>query len=279
MFNGMFQTKTAKRALYLGVSTLTVLFFQNCSKASFSQADGASTNAPQGGHSANSCHDELIASKVPIKTMFVVDMSGSNYENADTGEAGSDRTRFMRGGAIRQYFKDYKAKPNFSWGFIGFQGTTAMAFINSGTITSAKFASAASSMDTALGMFDSLIDDDKTPYRAAIQMAKNAINLDASSSDTKYIVVFLSDGLPTDYANSSSGDSQLASDVQALVNIRPGKISFNTVYYGEVDADASGRLQMMSSAGGGQFLDTNNNPTGKSFYVSDSITLPGVTCN
>lgn len=266
---------TLTKITLLPLSVLLLMGFQNCSKANFSSSDSSSSTNDASGlvHSPSSCQAQLQQATAPIKLLFVVDMSGSNYTNP-----GTDPDKSVRAGSIQRFYDDYKAKSNFGWGFIGFQGTSAYALINNGSRATARF-SDASSMQTAINTFDAWLDSDNTPYRAALNMAYSAIAADTgAASTTKYVVVFLSDGLATDYANNSSGTSQLQSDVQSVVGLLPGRITFNTVYYGPTDASASGRLQNMATAGGGRFLDTNANSSGKSFYIDDVINLPGTTC-
>jgi len=258
-----------------------VSFFQNCSKANFgaSSAASASSGGDANGlvHVPGSCHAQLLQATVPIKVLFVVDMSGSNF--GEYFRAGTDPDRRVRGGSIQKFFDDYKAKSNFNWGFIGFRGSQALALINNGDTGSGRFSASVSDMSAALSTFNGMFDSGLTPYKAALSMATQIIQADTlASSDTKYVVVFLSDGMPTDYPPGSAGDAEMTKDVSALTSILPGRVSFNTVYYGEVDASASGRLRDMSLAGGGEFLDTNNNPTGKSFYIADYINIPGVSC-
>jgi Mg-chelatase subunit ChlD len=265
----------------IGVVLATAVFslFQNCSQAKFSSgANSESSNDASGGivHQPNSCHTQLLQTTIPLKLLFVVDMSGSNFSNP-----GSDPNKVMRAGSIQQFFNDYNAKTNFSWGFIGFQGSSAEALITNGSVSSPRISSDKNDMQSAIDNFKGQADSGNTPYKAALNMAKQVISADgaSASANTKYVVVFLSDGMPTDYPNTSTGDSQINSDVQSLVNLIPGRVSFNTIYYGPDDPSASGRLKNMATAGGGEFLDTNANATGKSFYISDVIKIPGEVCN
>lgn len=63
-----------------------------------------------------------------------------------------------------------------------------------------------------------------------------------------------------------------------MLAAKPGQVTFNAVYYGPDNPPASGRLAMMVGEGNGIFLDTNANPTGKSFKIEDVINLPGEEC-
>jgi predicted P-loop ATPase len=66
--------------------------------------------------------------------------------------------------------------------------------------------------------------------------------------------------------------------VRQILAARPGQVTFNTVFYGAADAQASGRLSLMARTGNGYFLDTNTNPTGKDFLISNIVDVPGSAC-
>lgn len=235
--------------------------FQNCSKANFKTS--AASLAYQ------SCTEQLANTSFPIKVLFVVDTSGSNR-----GGGGSDPNKAVRGGSINEFFNTYRARSNFSWGFIEFSGSTASSLI--GASASPVFSNSASAMQTALSSFYGIYDDGLTPYTAALTMAQQAVLTDGTSSATltKYVVVFLSDGLPDPVVS----DSDLQKQVQAITALHPGQVSFNTIYYGAVDAEANARLKNMAKAGGGQFLDTNASASGKQFVISDVINVAGLNC-
>lgn len=260
--------KSSHRIAWLCALTL-LLAFQNCSKNNFSAGTGSDSTA--GG--AQQCQTVLQNLTVPVKVLFVVDTSGSNAASA--GYPGSDANKLMRGGSIQQFFTTYGQKTNFNWGFIVFQGATASALIGYSSLQPA-FTALPNVMQTAINNFYGIADYDKTPYESALQLTYTTIANDTGrASNTKYIVVFLSDGIP----DPAVADLTLSSEIQSILNLSPGQISFNTIYYGLADVDASNRLRMMASAGQGQFLDTNANPTGKSFAIQDVINVPGVVCN
>lgn len=218
------------------------------------------------------CRTVLHTTPLPIKIMFIVDTSGSNMWN-DYGDPGSDPNKSYRGGSITQFFADYSRYTNFNWGFATFAGTTAQALIGQSS-TQPRFSPSAYDMQSAINSFYSIADGYDTPYRPAIAMAKYAIQNDTGrTAQTKYIVVFISDGLPVPPVS----DSTLVSDVQSVVNLVPGQVSFNTIYYGPSNATAAGRLQMMANAGGGKFLDTNSG--GRAIPIDHTITIPGVICD
>jgi Mg-chelatase subunit ChlD len=226
--------------------------------------DGAGIATETGGPD---CRDQLHSETSPIKMVFVVDVSGSNVKNNNS--AGSDPKKVVRGGSMNRFYSTYVAKSNFAWSLITFSNSSADTRL---ALTNGN----ASAMRSTIDDFMNLRDNGDTPYVAALEEARQAIVDDKNrSANTKYIVVFLSDGLP----NPQVSDSTLNSRVQAIKDASPGAVSVNTIYYGDEDAAASERLKMMAKTGEGNFLDTNANPTGTIFSISDLVILPGVTCN
>lgn len=254
-----------------------IISFQNCADQKFGSSGGGSSNPPGVNLGNNddeasgvvtqtggpNCRDELKALTTPVKMVFVVDISGSN-----TGNNGTDPQKAVRSGSITRFYNSYSTRTNFSWGFTTFAADNANTLI-------ANANSAA--MQGAINTFNGLNDDGNTPYVLALDAAANTISSDTGRlPNTKYIVVFLSDGMP----NPSVNDSVLNQKVTAIVNAAgtANSVSFNTVYYGDNNQDAHDRLKMMAQTGGGNFLDTNVNPTGNAFLISDLVIVPGVVC-
>lgn len=279
-----------KRAVLVILPATIILFgFQNCSKANFSspQATNASAGAGanNGGDSAyanlnqphtntDSCYTYLHQTADNIRLLFVVDQSGSNANSPGQND-GTDPNQTVRAGSIQAFYNDYQAKSGFSWGMIGFAGSSAYPYISANNSGVTPTFGNANAMISAITAFLSVSDGGYTPYQAALDMALQAIIGDNSApTGTKYIVVFLSDGQP----NPNVADSILAQDVQNIVSSKPGLVTFNTIYYGPGDATASGRLKMMATVGGGYFLDTNKNPSGKDFLISNVVNVPGSSC-
>lgn len=238
-----------------------VLGFQNCAKANFKTSDASLAY--------ESCTKQLQSTSYPIKVLFVVDTSGSN-----AGMGGSDPTKAVRGGSINEFFTTYHARTNFSWAFTYFSGSMSTSLI--GSAGNPSFTSNASAMQNAIGSFYGITDYGLTPYKAALQLARQALVNEAAASpaNTKFVVVFLSDGVPDPVVD----DATLRAEVQSIAAVRPGAVSFNTIYYGDADAVANARLKMMATVGAGQFLDTNARPNGKQFVISDVINVAGLNC-
>jgi hypothetical protein len=204
-----------------------------------------------------------------IKFLFVLDTSGSN-----AGSNGTDPDKTVRGGSLQQFFTDYNSKSNFYWALDYFQGSTA-------TPLTSGFSSSSTVFQGAINSFMQVVDSGSTPYQAAMSLAESQISSDPdlnSASAPKYVVVFMSDGQPTDYGSNIVAAAE--ADVQTLMNIAPGRITFNTVFYGQPEADqqAPTVMQGMATTGSGIFLDTSTNPSGKDFQVSNIINIPGQTC-
>ncbi len=273
------------KKVMVALSTLMLIVsFQNCSQQKLS-AKSSSSGSGGGGsdplHLGNNddeatgvitqtggpnCRNQLHSITTPIKPVFIVDVSGSNKQN-DNGQPGSDPNRVVRGDSIERFYNTFKAKSNFGWSFSTFAASNATVLLAMGN---------AAQMGNAIQTFRNMGDAGETPYIAALNAAKANIAGDTNrAAGTKYMVIFLSDGLP----NPVVSDANLQSKVMEVVNTVAGAVSFNTVYYGNVNQTASDRLKMMAQTGGGNFLDTNANPTGKDFLITDLVIIPGVVCN
>lgn len=202
--------------------------------------------------------------------LFVVDTSGSNATDLTIPYVGTDNNKVVRGQSIQEFFNNYKTKTNFSWAINVFSGSASSALIGF-TAAQPAFTVNPTIMQTAINNFFSVVDGGETPYVAALNLAKTALlNDSVRSAQTKWVIVFLSDGRP----NPDVDQNTLNAKVGEILGAIPRQVSFNTVYYGTPDATAVSRLQAMATAGGGKFVNTNNN--GRSFPIEDVITIPGV---
>ncbi len=252
----------------LAGTTLLLSGFQNCSKTKFSASPDASSAGTSG---AAGCGTDISKVTVPVKVLLVVDISGSNY--GDGIIIGTDRDKSRRKGAIETFYEAYKQKSNLSWGFTVFGGDTSTSLIGSSNATA--FTNISNTMYSAISVFNTITDSSLTPYSPALTLAKNIIKADTgASSDTKYVVVFISDGMP----DPEISNSTLTNAVKAVTNAKPGAVTLSSIYYGFINQEASNILKSMATAGGGQFLDTNNNANGDDINIADVISVAGQKC-
>lgn len=266
--------------LMLAVSLFAVV---NCSNQKLSSApasSGSGTNNGAGGDDATGtvnqpCQDQLKQITIPVKVLFIVDVSGSNASNGGTGYVGTDNGKAKRAGALNNFKNLYASKTNFHYSFTYFSGQSSSALIGYNLTTPAFTQSNdAAILGQAITTFQSIPDSGETPYVAALDMGAVALQNDTiRTSDTKWSVIFISDGMP----NPDVPDATLVSKVQAITSKIPGQVTFSTIYYGPNDQTAAARLNMMAQAGGGKFLDANTS-TGYNFQITDVITVPGTAC-
>lgn len=272
------------RQLLVWTVPLLSLGFIGCNGTEYSFAEQAPVSLSSGGNGggdgvigqpSRSCRNQLQTLTVPAKILFVVDVSGSNA--TEKNGIGTDKDKSYRKGSIQKFFDDYSPKSNFSWGFQTFAYSSATSYIGDTYFTPSMFTNSAGDMQSALNQFMSAEDAGDTPYVAAIRKASAAIDQDVRDGVTnaKYIVVFVSDGLPSPSVPSST----IHAEINALTGKAPGRVSFNTIYYGMPSQGGRDLMQGMANVGGGQFLDTNTAGTGRSFPIDNVIQIPGQVCD
>ena len=275
-------------SLFAIVATLT-FGFQNCSKVQFNTDTGNDVDTVSGGGNCN-----LLTLTVPIKVLFVVDISTSNYQatsdegtqpcgQGDTCAPASDPTKSFRGGSITDFFDLYQTKTNFSWGFEVFADQPA-SFITSGG--QGVFGNA-SAMQSAIQQFYNDTNDGGTGYLNALTYARNVIANDPDVNSTAayppiYNVIFASDGYPNESGLSGTpvqDEPTIDSYINGITNLAPGRIFLSGVYYGQIhDPDAAALIQNMATTGGGQFINVPTNTTA-TIPVSYLVTIPQGDCH
>lgn len=246
-----------KKSALATASLIVLLGYQNCSEQKFATIPDPVTLT--GGPN---CREQLKEITTPVELVFVVDVSGSN-----TGKNATDLNKVMRAGSISKFLSSYKNKTNFEYSMITFAKDKATTHLAMGD---------ADDMAIMLGDFQKIADSGATPFKKALDASTSLVSGHTNRSMyTKYVLVFMSDGVP----NPTISDSDLQKEVEELVATLPGEVSLNTLYYGPKQDTASGRLRTMAQLGGGNFLDTNANPTGNSFLISDLVLIPGVICD
>ena len=250
--------KTFSKILIVALFTAHAALFQNCNKVKFSANDQSSSviRTDTGGPN---CRTVLETIQTDVNIIYVVDVSGSNKT--------SDPNKEVRAGSLSRFYNSYSSKTNFSWNAISFAGSSAKVRLAEGD---------GQTFSDFLNWFDGFNDTGGTPYVLALDKTTELVNADPTPTATgKYVVVFISDGKP----DPAVEDDVLQEEVLEIVATLPGRVSFNTVYYGPENSDASDRLKMMAQVGGGNFLDTNKNSTGNLFSLSDLVVVPGEVCD
>lgn len=203
------------------------------------------------------------------KILFLVDKSGSNR----TGNPPSDPTGAFRFDTINDFFQatrtDLSGGANdVYWGLVVFAERNAQAnaraLINAGDNQSPTFTNDGAAFEAALAEMRAEQDDGGTPYQAANQMALRAIlndrNLPAWNPNTKYVVIMISDGVPTDYGTPVN-EQAIDNDVRNVVMSGNGS-TYHTVFYnaGQENPAAETRLQRMALVGRGLYFNRRLQP-------------------
>lgn len=255
------------------LSVLLIFSGAACSQKNFALDESASLSAA-GSPNGALCTDTLQSVSVPVKVVLSVDMSGSNLPHEDMegiSRPGNDIDKSRRGGAIQNFFNAYANRSNFSWSFLTFQHESSSSLIPA-SMNSGLFTSSPAQMQSAINLFYSRVDRLGTPYMAALLKIAQAIAEDPTATeDTKYIVVFVSDGKP----DPAVATSDLIMAIQSILQLAPGQVTFSTIYYGLPNAETTARLATMASAGGGAFLDASN---GQVPSIEDVATVSGSSC-
>jgi Mg-chelatase subunit ChlD len=230
------------------------------------------------------CSREIIAQ--PIKVLFVVDTSGSNFfsYNKTPGNKcdrqrgcvpATDPSKTFRSSSISRFFEKYKEKPNFSWSFETFSKDSVRSLVSengSGAFGQPE------AMQSAISYFTSQPDRGDTPYLNALKKVRETLSVDPDIQSKVdypplYYVVFMSDGYPTD-----SNISQIDSEVRNIVALNPTQVNFSTIYYGtRNDPAAASILKSMSVMGQGQFINVDTTTT-ETIAIQDLIKLPTTLC-
>ena len=202
----------------------------------------------------------------------MVDNSGST--------AYTDPNHNYRTSTVQNFINSYGSHTNLTYSFGYFNGTTAKEYdgarrnfqINS----SAPFGNA-NFLSAALNLYDTFSPSDYTPYAAAFNSMKSIVQQDeAAGNKENYVVVFMSDGMPTDISgNQNSGIINLVDNLRTATQVNgTALLTVSAVYFGPAsDHESIGNLQSMASEGQGQFVDTNQ--LNSALLINDVINVPG----
>lgn len=247
-----------------------------CAKSNF-------TESPAGTNTGVSCETNLVDKPLPTNILFIVDQSGSNANGPfDKPGSSTDPKKLFRFGIMNNFIGEHGIKKHLNWNLVSFSGNSARSLVSD---SSSSFTNSLVFLLRALDVFMNKKDEGNTPYKAALQLAKDLIEKDKKDSEQlTTLIAFITDGYPTDYCPGGSSqtfcagkvlEDQIDVDVRALTKASQGKVQFSTVYYGPKDSDAAQRLARMALVGGGQFIDLNDSTK---IDLNDVIQVPEKVC-
>jgi hypothetical protein len=201
------------------------------------------------------CTDDPDTIVFPVKVWFIIDDSGSMQTNDP------NQRRYEEAKAFAQRLE----KP----GVFFFGGETF-----AGDANGAKRFTQPHRFTDSAATFGANVDAVKnpgnggTPYLAALNFAYGELSADVRENPvvarrTRYVVIFLSDGAPTD-----SQPPQIVEAVRTLMTLKRdvGALTLNTVFLGGPTGDTEALLETMAAEGGGVF---------KSFPTGDALSFDG----
>ena len=182
-----------------------------------------------------------------VKIMFVVDISESNRNTDSDGS--------KRANSIDKLVRELEQKnKSYEYGVIRFNDQTD-ALITYPENEMARFTDDAREVYDATNIIRGNPHGGNTNYGPALLSVQQAIDFDieqAPSERSAYVVLFISDGVPTDGAPTTWVSSLMT------VNARRD-IILSTAYYGNVGNRAIDLLQGMAEEGDGNFANFENN--------------------
>lgn len=259
------------------IKALTILFTLNllltsCGKKAFSDLEQVrEVNAVPGIVNADLCTLDPNLVNQQVKIIFVVDISGSNAIEAG-GRPATDPTRDRRYGSLTRWLDKRTPNPAEYYTMIEFSGDSTVlppSLINYDPLY-APFTNEIPTFTNAVNeQRGSTTDTGATPYKSALNTVINTIRGDATkakeraekgepATQSTYIIIYLSDGVPTD-SQEAEVISSIENDLMELPKNPDfgsfiSQINLNTGYY-YVDVDlpeARSILEKMAKAGKGE---------------------------
>jgi len=245
------------------------------------------------------CDNGLLTYTRPLRFIFMVDDSSSTLKRRLS--PGTDPNFIFRRDSILNFIDKYKNKTNFSYSFGRFARNSSSfynyASENPKHSDSAYFGTADEVSIAVEKYVANIQHGGDTPFRSALTTIDRLIESDTSATETNYIVVFLSDGAPTDLNGKvldkngvSRKLAELVADIVADSSLHEHKVQFNAIYFGPqsgiVDTDlkflaedAIKNLKVMTTVGSGQFVDTNKMSVGETLDIDDVVKVRANSCD
>jgi hypothetical protein len=206
------------------------------------------------------CLEDPATLKFPVKVFFIIDDTGSMNTN-DPNER-----RYTEVQALAQRMA---APGEMYFGGMIFaddgSGTKTRVFTN--PVFTDDVTQFNNQVSAVMGMAGG-----GTPYRPALDLGYGTLSDDvqkdpAAAMRTRYVVIFISDGQPTDDPEFTPVEAQTKVELYMSLTGRTGGITFNTVWLGADNPTAEAILVTMSQTGEGIH---------KSFPSGDALDLNGI---
>ena len=200
----------------------------------------------------------------------MVDNSGST--------ATTDPNHIYRVKTVQDFIASYGSHTNLTYSFGYFGGTSAKEYNSSSFVSSpANPYGDSSFLSHALTLYESLSPNGNTPYSAAFASLEALVDQDEKAGTRmNYVVVFMSDGMPTDIVGAQiPAIKTMVDNLRTLVQSDGSSLlTVSSVYFGpDSDSTSVNNLTAMATEGGGQFVDTNSLTS--ALQINDVITVPG----
>lgn len=250
-----------KQLFWLLVPALLTISFLNCSRVQLEQVETVEFASldPEATFCVNPPQEIGRYSNI----LFIIDVSGSNGT--------TDGSKARRLGAMSAFFNKHGQNTYLKWGLEIFGGNVPGSAKHLITDANSQNFGDAAQFQAALAEFQSTPDGNGTPYVAALNEARSALEKSVvyareNNEETEsYQIIFISDGVP-----SGDQDSAIFDVVKRMVELSEGQIHLSTVFYnvGGNDAGAVDRLKQMAAMGNGRFQDASN---GENINIDDLI--------
>ncbi len=288
--------KKSVQRLVLGFSfAAQMLAYQNCAKVDATDITSDGTNAiiqniPPA-ELPPTCTDGKDITK-PTKIFLVVDASASNYTDPAGRWIGTDDNKAWRTKVLSSVIARYGKNPHISFGLVSFQGSTPgkeiTVHIQDPVSKQAIFTNDMAVVQAGVDDFMKVVEGPDTPYPAAVASAHDAIQADLDAhpgENATYEIVMLTDGVPSKNAYDTDRHPDAlavaAKDTQAIIDLSPGMIHFNGVYYyNDKNLPKEGNdavLKTIVNTGQGLFLTANTQPE-YDFNIDTVLKFDPVQC-
>lgn len=186
----------------------------------------------------------------PVKIWFVLDNSDSMRR--------SDPNKVRFSAARQLATANVKPQAVYAGGML-FAGRADMnTLVATRTFSMPRFIDSAATFNAVVPSAAPLVGG--TPYLTAlshtyVELANDIVAMGPLAKRTRYVVIFVSDGKPTD---SIESDIVRKVDDLELLRVRAGGLTLNTLYVGGGDAEAVPILRSMAAHGFGEFKSVPN---------------------